>query len=188
MDNILSWAVPIYFKIIYIIFWILLLTVLQKFHYLMLFKLTSRSIIISLVAKFMIRIGVIIHELSHLIFWIISFSKVKEIKFFDENGGSVSYESKDYIWNLPQYYWDWLYWFRLFFNQIGIFLISMWPLIVWMIINYFMLSYFFNVPFWTELKNLNFFSLFNDYLKFIIFIFYIILFLPNFIGSRPEDC
>lgn len=120
-----------------IFWWIILLTFLQKYHYKILNFLTKNThIIIKKIFRFFIRIWIIIHELCHLFFWVLSWSKVKNINLFSKNWWSVTFETKNYIWALSQHYDKPGFIFMLFLNQIGIFLTSLWPLIFWIFVTF----------------------------------------------------
>ncbi|MDD2515979.1 MAG: hypothetical protein PHF46_01000 [Candidatus Gracilibacteria bacterium] len=171
---------------LFIIIGIFFLTVMQRIHFKILNKMQSSSKIISILGKTLFRIGVIIHEFSHLIFAILSFSKIKKINLFSKTGGSVQYSTPDYIGELPLYYDNSMYWIRLFLNQIGIFLISIGPLIVGIILNYFFVKNFLGIKgeFFDINEYLQVFS--KDWLKASGFVIYTVFFIPSFILSFQD--
>ena len=185
MDILIKWI------IIFCI--IIILTFFQKYHFKMLFFLSNNlPKIFSYIFKFFIRLWIIIHELTHLIFWIISWWKVKNIKLFAQNWGQVQFETKNYIWAIwNNYHKRWFFLF-LFFNQIWIFLTSIWPLILWLLFNYIIIIklYWFDI----ELNNYildysiiypSFVKIFSNFTNTYIFIIYILL-LPSFILSFQD--
>jgi hypothetical protein len=129
-----------------VIFWgIILLTVLQKYHFKILYYLAHKyHSFFKYIIKFIIRTGIIIHECSHLLFWVLSWAKIKKVELFRKDGWRVTFQTKNYIWHLAEYYDRPWFMFHLFFNQIGIFLTSIWPLIVWIIVTY-ILSYYLGI-------------------------------------------
>jgi hypothetical protein len=165
-----------------IIFWgIILLTILQKYHFKILYYLAHKyHSFFRFIIKFIIRTWIIVHELSHLLFWIISGAKVKKVELFRKDWWRVTFQTKNYIWHLWEYYDRPGFMFHLFFNQIGIFLTSIWPLIVWIISTYFISHYL-------DLNILNYkerlFSL--EVFEYWILIIYAI-FVPSFILSFQD--
>jgi hypothetical protein len=45
--------------------------------------------------KFFVRLGVIVHELSHATACLLTFTKIKEIKLFEDTGGHVTHEKRN---------------------------------------------------------------------------------------------
>jgi len=134
-----------------IIFWgIILLTILQKYHFQMLYYLTKRyHSFLRYIIKFIIRTGIIIHEVCHMFFWVLSWAKISKVELFRKDGGRVSFETKNYIWHLSKFSWHPWYMFQLFFNQIWIFLTSIGPLIFWIGFTY-LVIFTLNINIWTE--------------------------------------
>lgn len=165
-----------------IIFWgIVLLTILQKFHYKMLYYLAHKyHNFLRFIIKFIIRTGIIIHELSHLLFWVISWAKIKKVELFRADGGRITFQTKNYIWHLGEYYDRPGFIFHLFFNQIWIFLTSIWPLIIWIIMTY-CISYYLDINISNYKESI--FSL--NILEYWILIIYAI-FVPSFILSFQD--
>ena len=178
MNILIKWTI--------IIFIIIMLTFFQKYHFKMLYFLSNNlPKIFSYLFKFFIRFWIIIHELLHLFFWIISWWKIKQIKLFEKNWGQVQFETKNYIWAIwDNYHKKWFFLF-LFLNQIWIFLTSIWPLIIWLIFNYLIIIKLY----WLEIdyKNLNqdFSIIYSSYKNILIFFIYILL-LPCFILSFQD--
>lgn len=124
-----------------VIFWgIILLTILQKFHFKMLYYLSKKyHNSLRYMIRFIIRTWIIIHEVCHLIFGFLSGAKIKNIELFRKDWGRVTFETKNYIGHLSQYSWHPGFMFQLFFNQIGIFLTSIGPLIFGIGLTYFVI-------------------------------------------------
>ena len=169
------------FEIIIIFSGIILLTILQKFHYKMLYYLAHKyHNFLRLIIKFIIRTGIIVHEISHLIFWVLSWSKIQKVELFRTDGWRVTFQTKNYIWHLWEYYDRPGFMFHLFFNQIWIFLTSIWPLIIWIIVTYCVSHYLdINISNYKEtLFSLNIW----DYWILIIYA----IFIPSFILSFQD--
>lgn len=45
--------------------------------------------------KFIVRLGVIVHELSHAVACLMTFTKIKEMKLFEDTGGHVTHEKRN---------------------------------------------------------------------------------------------
>lgn len=167
-----------------IIFWgIILLTVLQKYHFKMLYYLAKQyHSLLRYIIKFIIRTWIIIHEVCHMIFWILSGAKIKKVELFRKDGGRVSFETKNYIWHLSQFSWHPGYMFQLFFNQIGIFLTSIWPLIFWIVFTY-LIIFSLNIDISTE----NYSDIFSvlEVKDYWILLLYTII-IPSFILSYQD--
>lgn len=164
---------------------IVLLTVFQKYHFKMLYYLSYKYHSIFRVSiKTIIRLWIIIHEISHLFFWILSWAKIHKIELFREDWWRVIFSAKNYIWHLWEYWWRPWYITKLFFNQIWIFLTSIWPLIIWMFLT-FAFIYYFTIP--LGLYELNDYLLnFNTDIKmYVITLFYIII-IPSFLLSFQD--
>jgi hypothetical protein len=171
------------FEIAIIFWWIILLTLLQKYHFKMLYYLAHKyHSFFRYIIKFIIRTWIIIHECSHLLFWIISWAKVKKVELFRKDWGRVTFETKNYIWHLWEYYDRPWFMFHLFFNQIGIFLTSIWPLIIWIIFTYILLySSWIKIDAWTVEEVYKIFT-WKEYLSLIIYA----IFIPSFLLSFQD--
>ena len=166
-----------------IFFGIILVTFLQKYHYKMLnFLMKNSHFFMKKIFQFFIRFWVIIHEICHLIFWILSWSKVKNISLFSKTWGSVSFETKNYIWALGQHYDKPGFIFALFLNQIGIFLTSIWPLIFWIVVTIFLQNYL-EIP--LEINKIPDFLLALNIKEILILLLYFLL-IPSFILSFQD--
>lgn len=165
-------------EIIIVFFIIIILTFLQKYYYIILYKIKSFLWKKWFFIDFIIRIWVIIHELSHLIFWIIWWSKVEKIELFNKNWWKVIFKTKNYIWSIWNNYHIENFFIFLFFNQIWIFLTSIWPLLVWLLVNICFIKYF-NIDIY-QLQNIEF----NYSLIFFRFLYVIII--PSFILSYQD--
>jgi len=175
----------IFYQSIIIFVLIIFLTFLQKYHFIMLDYLSKVYWwIFRILIRFLIRTSIIIHELSHLFFWILSWAKIHKVELFRSDWWRVSFWTKNYIWHLSEYSWSPWYLTILFFNQIWIFLTSIWPLIIW-ITSIFFLIFYFNIPF--DIKNLNNLYLFlnESYLNYF-YLICIIIFIPWFILSFQD--
>ncbi|MCP4524237.1 MAG: hypothetical protein GY828_08520 [Candidatus Gracilibacteria bacterium] len=95
--------------------------------------------------RFFIRFGVILHELCHLLFGVLSGAKVHSVELFRKDGGRVTFETKNYIGHLSQYSGHPGYMFKLILNQIGIFLTSLGPLLFGVFMTY-LLIYLLGFP------------------------------------------
>lgn len=167
-----------------IIFWgIILLTTLQKYHFKMLYYLAHKyHNFFRYIIKFIIRIGIITHECSHLLFWIISWAKVKKVELFRQDWWRVTFQTKNYIGHLAEYYDRSWFMFHLFFNQIGIFLTSIWPLIIWIIFTYILLYFLWiKIDTWTPEEVYKIFT-WKEYIALIIYA----IFIPSFILSFQD--
>lgn len=170
-------------KSLVIFFLILLLTFLQKYHFKMLRYISSKyHNIFRIFILSIIRFWVIIHELSHLFFWIISWAKIHKVELFRKDWWRVTFWTKNYIWHLWQYWWNPWYLTKLFLNQIWIFLTSIWPLIIWMLIT-FLLFYYLKLPF--EFNLLKDF-LYTSNIYIITSILLYIILIPSFILSYQD--
>ena len=127
------------FYIIWIIFW---LTLLQKFYYDILHKISSFWLKINFLYRFIIRFWVIIHEFCHMFFAVLSWNKITKIDLFRVDWGEVVIMSKDYIWELPKYGFSFNFLFFMILNQIWLFLVSFGPLIFWLLSSYLICYYF----------------------------------------------
>jgi len=165
-----------------ILVWIILLTIFQRYHYKMLDYLAHKyHSIFKWIIKFIRRFWIIIHELWHLFFWVLSGAKIQKVELFRDDWWRVVFATKDYIWHLPKYSWHSWYLFKLFFNQIWIFLTSIWPLIFWIISTFLIVNYF-DIPLnFNEFKSYILNHKF-DYKTIWITIIYII-FIPSFLLS-----
>lgn len=156
---------------------ILWLSILQKYHYQMLRYIKRHSWkIISTFIQLIIRIGIILHEFSHIIFAFFFGAKISEIKLFDKDWWSVNFKILDYIGSLWHTEMWILFFLKLIFNRIGLFMISCWPLIIWILIN--------SLLFYVIMKISD-----NYYIHIIkiIFVFlYSTLFLQSFILSFQD--
>lgn len=165
---------------VWIVFWIVLLsTFLQKYYFLVLHKIKSKSIFLQFIFWFIIRFWIIIHEFMHLFFWFLSWNKIQEIHLFDKNGWKVIFQTKNYIWALSQYWLSLRFIFWLIFNQIWLFLTSFWPLFFWVVATFFFFWYF-------EIYTLDDFK--NNFSNFD-FIFMLVIysiFIPSFILSYED--
>jgi hypothetical protein len=167
-----------------VIFWgIILLTMLQKYHFKMLYYLAHKyHHFLRYIIKFIIRTWVIIHECSHLLFWILSGAKIKKIELFRKDGGRVTFQTKNYIWHLAEYYDRPWFIFQLFLNQIGIFLTSIGPLLVWIIGTYILL-YILSID--IEQLTINNFYGWLHWQDYIILVIYAII-IPSFLLSFQD--
>ena len=120
---------------------ILLTTFIQKYYFLVLYRIKDIHPILSFIFGFIIRSGVIIHELCHAFFGFLSGNKIREIHLFEASGGRVIFETKNYIGDISKYGMSIGYLFALILNQIGLFLISFWPLIFWITLSYGIFAY-----------------------------------------------
>lgn len=185
MDTILNIIVSMQEKIIYSLCIIIWTSILQKFHYDMLFFLRDQSIfIIRWWFNIITRIWVILHEFSHLIFVIIFGWKVHEIKLFSKRGGHIKYSVPDYIWSLGHTSMWLFFWIKLIVNRIWIFMVAIWPLIVWILITMWLAYRLFEIPFLTTQFHINLNQL--NIQNSIIFILYLSIFLPSFILSFQD--
>lgn len=166
--------------------WIIILTIFQYFHFIILNIIKNFSFIFSIIWNFLFRIWVIIHEFSHLLFWLLFGAKITKIDLFSRTWWSVSYQTKDYIGNMVYSDKIQFFWIKLLLNQIWIFLTSLWPLIVWICLNYFFIRNYLGIK--SEIFELNeFIKIFSsDYLKFLVFIWYTVFFIPSFILSWQD--
>lgn len=170
-------------ELLTLLWWIVLLTILQRFHYKMLYFLTRKqNFLIQWFFQFFIRFWVIIHEICHLFFWILSGAKVNKINLFSKNWGSVSFQTKNYIWALSQHYDKPGFLFWLFFNQIWIFLTSLWPLLFGIIFTYLIQNYL-QIP--LEISKIPEFLLQLNIFQILIVSVYFLL-IPSFILSFQD--
>lgn len=171
------------FEATILFFGIFFLSVLQKYHFKMLYKMMRNfHSFLKLFIQFFIRFWVIVHEICHLIFWILSGAKINKIQLFSKTWGSVSFQTKNYIWALSQHYDKPGFLFWLFFNQIWIFLTSLWPLLFGIIFTYFVQSYL-QIP--LEINKIPEFFLQLHIYEIGILILYFLL-IPSFILSFQD--
>lgn len=162
----------------YIFLIICVLTLWQKYYFKNIYYIEYRLKKLWFIIKVFLRIWVIIHEFCHLFFGILAWNKPVKIDLFSKNWWKVSFQTKDYIWSLPNYWFSAGYFFRLILNQVGIFLTSIWPLFVWIVLNFFLINYL-----EIDIFNLKNFEI--NYINFIIIVLYSI-FLPSFILSYQD--
>ena len=125
-----------------IIFIIVCTTFVQKYYFLVLNSTKNIHSVLWYIFGFIIRFWLILHEICHLFFGFVSGNKIVEIRLFDKNDWRVTFQSKNYIWDLSKYGMSSWYLFALILNQIGLFLISFWPLFFWIALSYFIFTYF----------------------------------------------
>ena len=164
------------FYIILIIFW---LTILQKFYYIILHKIKLFNKYLSFFYAFIIRFWVIIHELCHLFFALVTWNKVSGIELFKKNWWQITLLTKNYIWELPKYWFSFNFLFLLILNQIWIFLVSFWPLLFWLLTTY-IIFYFIWINNFEDILNLKFDFILSVYL------FLFSIFIPSFILSFED--
>lgn len=172
------------YNILSIIFILVSLTFLQKYHFRMLFYIMRTKWIFSKFIVFINRIWIIVHEFSHLIFVLFSWAKINNITLFSKTWWNVSFEHADYIWSLP--YNSWGIWsvFVLILNKFMIFLSALWPLILWMILNAVLMKYVFWISYfwyWIWIWNLT-----HSFVSWFVLILYSIFFMPYFILSYKD--
>ncbi len=165
-------------KSLYIFLIIVWLTIMQKYYSQNMYYIVNKQKILWIIFRIIQRIWVIIHEFCHLFFGILAWNKPKEIHLFKANWWNVVFETKDYIWSLPNNWHSPIYLFYLVLNQIWIFLTSIWPLLVWVVLNIFVIKYLdINI---TDLKSFKI-----DIYKIIVIIIYSII-LPSFVLSYKD--
>lgn len=164
-----------------IIFW----TFLQWFHYKFLGYIQislwkTFHVIISVI----IRLWIIIHEFSHIIFAFINWSKVIKIELFRKDWWRVILSEKDFIWSMAYNNHSFSYFLLMLLNRIWIFTTNLWPLIIWITINILL----FNYVFWINIDNYNDFSKVTsmDIRKIVVLTIYIFIILPSFMVSYQD--
>lgn len=125
-----------------IILMILFTTFVQKYYFLLLQNMRIIHPLLGRIFGYIIRFWVIVHEMCHIFFVFLSGNKIKEIRLFGKNGGRVTVEYKNYIWDLPKHGLSLWFFSALILNQIGLFLIWFWPLFFWIVLNYIIFNYF----------------------------------------------
>jgi len=163
------------------------LTLLQKYHYKLLFFLQKKT---GGHGKyffdFLIRVWVVIHEISHLVFAFLLWLKIRKINIWHPKGGQVELLSEDYIADLPFHNENKLfYWIKLIYNRISVFLTALWPLIIW----YFLTNLIINLLYWREVRSFHTLSVSHfeiSWLVGILFSVYLIFILPAFLLSFKD--
>lgn len=167
------------YSFLYIICFIFFLSLFQKLYYLILFKIANLWYKINFIYRFIIRFWVIIHELSHMFFAILTWNKISKVDMFKDDGGEVIILSKNYIWELPKYWFSFNFILLMVLNQIGLFLVSFWPLLFWIIFIYLFCNYLWIYSFY-DIINIKF-----NFLNSII-IFFLSIFIPSFVLSFQD--
>jgi len=187
---------------VFLIWIIILLTFLQRYHYQMLHNIKKRWWkFLTVFVDVVIRIGVILHEFSHLWFAVLFGAKIHKVELFKKTWGQVTFATKDYIANLWFYNWNKvIYLIKLIINRVWIFLSSMGPLLVGIFLNFLLVNYITGNPLlslqkelfstnWDIVQNIVwYFDLFLGLpIIFKILLFIVItIFLPSFILSRKD--
>lgn len=162
-----------------IIFLIIFSTFVQKYYFIVLYKIKNFNVFFDYFFWFIIRFWVIIHEFCHMFFWFLSWNKIKEVQLFNKDWWKVIYETKNYIWALSEYWFSLWFIFSLILNQIWIFLTSFWPLFFWILITFLSLNYFWFTNF-SDIKN------FEYSFWFIVFLLIYSIFIPSFVLSFED--
>lgn len=141
------------YRVSIVVIIVLLSTVLQKHHYIIINKISILSWkYFKLISSFFIRLWVILHEFSHILFAFLFWHKIKNVDFFLSNWWSVQLEIKDYISSIWYFKWSWFTFFiLLIFNRLWIFFTSTWPLIFWTLFTFLLVNY----SFWMPLFSIN---------------------------------
>ncbi len=189
MKDFLIWFIQNeWAEIFFLIMMILLITILQKYHYKMLNYLkNSYWKIIVLIFWFIQRLTVIIHEFSHVIFAFVFWAKIKNIDLYSKKWGSVEFAMKDYIGSM----WNFadsnkvLFIINLIFNRIGIFLTSIWPLIVWIVINLILCISLLGINIWETINILEIIKNI-DRMEWFFLLIYSLVIIPSFILSFQD--
>ncbi|MEF2176041.1 MAG: hypothetical protein V3575_06195 [Candidatus Absconditabacteria bacterium] len=135
--------------------------------------------------KFVSRIGIILHEMSHIIFIFLSGGTVKSVELFRADGGKVSYAEKDYIASAAYNNYDGVtYFIFMLASKIGFFIAQIGPLIVGILVNIIYLNIVFQIPFFSQdfhigIENINIINI-------IVSIIYLMVFVPTFIPSWKD--
>ncbi len=157
---------------------VLLTTFLQKHHYILLFKIWKMAWKFwQIISRILIRIWVILHEMSHIFFAFVSWQEIKDVQFFSPKWWKVKILNKDYISAIgyfkgnPIFFIIWL-----IFNRIWVFLTSIWPMILGIFISLLLINYSFGMPLFSinyDLSQYQFseLSLLNIFILLIFWIF-----------------
>jgi len=188
INQIMNYLSEIKFDAIYLVAIIFFLTFLQKYHFRMLYYIKARSNrFVNILVVVVLRIGVIIHEFSHLLFWLLFGAKIKKIELFKKNWGQVSFATKDYIANIA--FIDknkFRYFLKLLYNRIWIFLTSLGPLIVGIFLNILIINLFTGNQIFSLNPDIDFSQIHTSLFLFSLLVIYGFLILPSFILSFKD--
>jgi len=128
---------------------ICLLTIVQKYHYIMLHELSDRvPRALWKVMKWIIRITVIIHEFSHLLWWVLTWAKPTSMELFRADGGRVGFSRPNYMAHADLAFQSPLFALKLIWHTVWWFLTSLWPLITGILSTISLLWLVWWIPWW----------------------------------------
>lgn len=167
------------YNILIIIGVIFVTSFFQKYHYILLNRISKLSWrMFNLISKFFIRLWVIIHEFSHLFFAFLFWHEIKKVELFKKNWWSVQVSKKDYLGAIGHFSWSkFVFILLLIWNRMGVFFTSLWPLIIGIVISFLLINISFWFPLlWIETNyqnyNLNNLDFWNILLLFVFWLFF----------------